>query len=57
MRRGAQGCFIFLTPKHQKIAKPKKLAFEFGSSELALVALRSQSHVFKCVLARTVFAS
>ena len=57
MRRGAQGCFIFLTPKQQKIAKPKKLAFEFDSSELALVALRSQSHVFNCVLARTVFAS
>jgi hypothetical protein len=28
MRRGAQGFFLFLTPKHQKIAKPKKLAFE-----------------------------
>jgi hypothetical protein len=32
MRRGAQGCFIFLTPKLQKIAKPKKLALGFGSS-------------------------
>ena len=28
----SQGCFIFLTPKHYKIAKHKKLAFDFRST-------------------------
>ena len=28
----SQGCFIFLTSKFQKIAKPKKLAFGMGES-------------------------
>jgi hypothetical protein len=46
MRRGAQGFFLFLTPKHQKIAKPKKLAFLFGGPYLAFVALRSWSLAF-----------
>jgi hypothetical protein len=55
--RKSQGCFIFLTPKLQKIAKPKKLAFVISSSQLALVPLRSYLLDFNFELARTVFAS
>jgi hypothetical protein len=41
-----QDCFIFLTPKYQKNAKPKKLAFDFCETYLAFVALRSWLLVF-----------
>lgn len=41
MRRGALGCFIFLTPKRQKKAKPKKLAFYIKLTIMAFVELRT----------------
>jgi hypothetical protein len=40
MRRGVQGFFLFLTPKLQKIAKHKKLAFGFGAPYYSFVELR-----------------